>query len=247
MAAITPPLTNSSRLRTRKLLGPNLIWPLSCRNRMSPPEPGNRTTSACGFCGTPAIKYDWVTPGRVGSVTISCAEAPATETNNHTHASRFFDFDITRPTQDGSWPYSLLGRLASRRYIPCSLLFALCSLLRAVTLATLFFHRFVGYVDVHSQTILARPVGVLRHLELFLDLIQRFTLTRHLAHALEQQRVKAFIFVENFRGAHRTMTGHDDFRVQRFHQLVAGENVRDRNKRSEIDDAFHIRCGCGEK
>ena len=43
------------------------------------------------------------------------------------------------------------------------------------------------------------------------------------------------------------MTGHDDFRVQRFHQLVAGENVRDRNKRSEIDDAFHIRCGCGEK
>src|SRR5437870_7565067 len=123
MAAITPPLTNSSRLRTRKLLGPNLIWPISCRNRMSPPEPGNRTTSACGFCGTPAIKYDWVTPGRVGSVTISCAEAPATETNNHTHASRFFDFDITRPTQDGFWPHSLLGRLASSPTFPapCSL------------------------------------------------------------------------------------------------------------------------------
>ena len=75
MTAITPPLTNSPRLRTTKLLGLNRIWPFSSRSWMSPLPPGKSTAIACGFCGKLARKYDWVTFGRVGSVTISCAKA----------------------------------------------------------------------------------------------------------------------------------------------------------------------------
>src|SRR5215831_8345813 len=58
---------------------------------MSPPEPGNNTAIACGFCGRLVRKYDCVTLGRVESVTISCApKAPDAETSKNTHAKRLF-------------------------------------------------------------------------------------------------------------------------------------------------------------
>ena len=45
--------------------------------------------------------------------------------------------------------------------------------------------------------ILPCPVGVLRHLEFFFDLVQRFSLRRHFADALDQQIIKCFVFVED--------------------------------------------------
>ena len=82
MAAITPRLTNSTRLRTRKLPWLNLAWPFSVRKFIEPPEPGNRITIACRFLGTLVRKKDWVTPVRVASVMISCADATASKTSN---------------------------------------------------------------------------------------------------------------------------------------------------------------------
>src|SRR5881628_2374980 len=74
-----------------------------------------------------------------------------------------------------------------------------CSLqLLAVYIGFSLLHRLVRDINVGSQTILAGPVGILRHLELFFDLIERFALRRHLAYPLEQQVIKGFVLVKDF-------------------------------------------------
>src|SRR5258705_13669070 len=57
--------------------------------------------------------------------------------------------------------------------------------------------RLPGHVDVRPQAVLSRPVGVLGHLELFFNLFERFPLARQVAHALLQERVEAFVLVED--------------------------------------------------
>ena len=51
------------------------------------------------------------------------------------------------------------------------------------------------------------PVGVLGHLEFCLDLIERFTLRRHLTHPFEQQGIIPFVLVEDFRRRQLTVAG----------------------------------------
>src|SRR5262245_13524383 len=71
-AAATPPAANSSRVRTRNLLGPNLIWLPSDRRRTFPTPPGNRTGAAGGgrSLGETSRK-DSLVPARAAMVTIS--------------------------------------------------------------------------------------------------------------------------------------------------------------------------------
>ena len=112
--------------------------------------PGNKTATACGFCGRLAIKNDCVTPVRVESVTISWGIAAAPTNSNRNAASP--DKNASRPAAN----------------------FSLRGLTTDVFSKLYFFTDLVGGVDVDPQTVLALPVGVFRHLQFFLNFVEDF-------------------------------------------------------------------------
>ena len=49
------------------------------------------------------------------------------------------------------------------------------------------------------------------------------------------------------RASRRATARNDGFWVQRLHELVADEAIRDRYKRAQVDDGFYVRRRCREQ
>ena len=105
------------------------------------------------------------------------------------------------------------------------------------------FDSLVCRFDIARKSFLARPAGVLRHFDLFFDLVQRFALFYQLADPLQQERIIFFRVLEYFHGAGLAVSGNHVLRVQCFHHLGRRENIGNSHERTQNVDLIDNNAG----
>ena len=67
----------------------------------------------------------------------------------------------------------------------------------------------VSCLDIRRKTVLVCLVGILRHAQLLLDLIERFSLAHHLACSLQKQFVVAHVVVKELGSSRKALAWND--------------------------------------
>src|SRR5947207_2636147 len=99
------------------------------------------------------------------------------------------------------------------------------------------FHGPICRFDIGRHPFLVRPVFILRHAQLLLDLIKRVSRARHRADTLQEQSVIALAVVEDFHRSKRAVSRNYDFGIQGLQHLNSGEHLRNRDlpRRLHVD------------